>query len=49
MVGDGLQLTFDQEHWNRIHEGEEPIDLPMDLTFDIELRKNAPGEEEEAA
>lgn len=41
MVGDGLQLTFDQDHWNRIHEGEEPIDLPMDLTFDIELRKNA--------
>ncbi len=48
MVGDGLQLSFDQDHWNRIHEGEEPIDLPMDLTFDIELRKNAPPEEEAA-
>lgn len=49
MVGDGVQLTFDQDHWNRIHEGEEPIDLPMDLTFDIELRKNAPNEDEAAA
>lgn len=45
MVGDGLQLTFDQDHWNRLHDDEQPIDLPMDLTFDIELRKNAPPEE----
>lgn len=45
MVGDGLQLTFDQEHWSRIHPNEEPIKLPMDLTPDIEWRMNAPEEE----
>lgn len=44
MVGDGLQLTLDQDHWNRIHPDEEPINLPMDLTDDIEWRKNAPKE-----
>ena len=49
MVGDGLQLTFDQEHWNRINPNDEPIDLPMDLTPDIAWRKNAPGEDELAS
>lgn len=49
MVGDGLMLTYDQDHWNSIHEGEEPIQLPMDLTFDIELRKNLPDDDDEAA
>lgn len=44
MVGDGLQLTLDAEHWNRIHSDEEPINLPMDLTDDIQWRKNAPEE-----
>jgi hypothetical protein len=43
MVGDGLQLTFDQEHWNRIHPDEEPIQLPMDITDDVLWRINAPG------
>lgn len=42
MVGDGLQLTFDSDHWNSIHSNEEPIALPMDFTDDIEWRKNAP-------
>lgn len=42
MVGDGLQLTLDADHWNRIHGDEEPIELPMDLTDDIEWRKNSP-------
>jgi hypothetical protein len=49
MVGDGLQLTFDSEHWNRINPNEEPINLPMDLTPDIEWRKNAPDEDEQAS
>jgi hypothetical protein len=44
MVGDGLQLTYDQNHWNSIHPNEEPIQLPMDLTDDIMWRKNAPDE-----
>lgn len=49
MVSDGLMLTYDQDHWNSAHHTEEPIQLPMDLTFDIELRKNAPEEGEGAA
>jgi hypothetical protein len=49
MVSDGLMLTYDQDHWNSAHPTEEPIQLPMDLSFDIELRKNAPDDEEDAA
>jgi hypothetical protein len=49
MVGDGLQLTLDLMHWNAINPKDEPIELPMDLTFDIELRMNAPDEDGKAA
>lgn len=49
MVGDGLQLTFDADHWNSIHPEEEPIVIPMDFTEDIEERKNAPEEIKMAA
>lgn len=42
MVGDGLQITLDAGHWNSIHPTEDPIKIPMDFTFDIELRKNVP-------
>lgn len=49
MIGDGLQLTFDADHWNSIHQDEEPILLPMDLTPDIEWRGNAPEEDEKAS
>jgi len=49
MVGDGLQLTLDLMHWNAANPDEEPIELPMDLSFDIELRLNAPDEDDEAA
>jgi hypothetical protein len=46
MVSDGLMLSYDEDHWNSQNPKEEPIQLPMDLTFDIELRRNAPDEEE---
>lgn len=49
MVGDGTQLTLDIMHWNSVNLDQKPIDLPMDLTFDIELRLNAPNEDGEAA
>jgi hypothetical protein len=49
MVSDGMQLTFDLEHWNSINPTEEPIVLPMDLTPDIEWRKNAEDDDDEAA
>jgi hypothetical protein len=45
MVGDGLQLTLDAMHWNGVHPNEEPLDLPMDFTDDIQWRINAPDEE----
>lgn len=47
MVGDGLQLTLDIMHWNSVNPDAEPIDLPMDLTFDIDLRLNAPEDDDE--
>lgn len=49
MVGDGLQLTLDMNHWNSVNPEEEPIALPMDLDFDIQLRMHAPEEDGEAA
>ncbi|SNB83686.1 hypothetical protein SAMN06265338_1291 [Rhodoblastus acidophilus] len=49
MVGDGLQLTLDLMHWNSINPDKPPIELPMDLTFDIELRLSAPDEDDDAA
>ena len=39
MVGDALQLTFDLDHWNSKNSQEPPIDVELDLTFDVELRK----------
>ena len=44
MVNDGLQLTLDADHWNRINPKEDPIRIPLDFTEDIEERKNAPDE-----
>jgi len=48
MVNDGLQLTFDMEHWNGIRPESDHIDLPMHLTFDVELRRAADDEDEAA-
>jgi hypothetical protein len=49
MVGDALQLTFDANHWNGIHPGEEPIEMPLDFTDDVQWRMNVPCGEEEAS
>jgi hypothetical protein len=48
MVDDGLMLSYDADHWNSIHPDEEPIQLEMDLTPDIEWRKNSPDEQKVA-
>lgn len=40
MVGDGFSLVCDAEHWNSSNSDQEPIQLELDLTFDIELRKH---------
>jgi hypothetical protein len=39
MIGDGLQLTLDADHWNSIHPTEEPIQIPLDFTEDVNERK----------
>ena len=49
MIGDGLQLTLDADHWNSINESEAPIQIPMDFTLDVEWRKNTPDDDEKAA
>lgn len=49
MIGDGLQLTFDVMHWNRVNDAEPSIDMPMDFTDDIAWRINAPDDDQVAA
>jgi hypothetical protein len=41
MVDDGLQLTFDMEHWNSIRPEGEHIALPMNFEEDIQERRAA--------
>ena len=49
MIGDGLQLTLDLDHWNSINPDEEPITADLDLTDEVEWRKNAPDERDKKA
>jgi hypothetical protein len=49
MVSDGLNLVLDLDHWHSINPHEEPIDLPMDLTLDIEIRKAADDDDDKKA
>lgn len=39
MVDDGVQLSLDLDHWNGVRCETERVDLPWDLTMDIEIRK----------
>jgi hypothetical protein len=47
MVTDAYTLQLDVDHWNRIHPEQEAIQLPLDLTFDVELRKAADDENDD--
>jgi hypothetical protein len=49
MVDDGLQLTFDMEHWNSIRPKEEHIDLPMRFEEDIQERRAAREDDDDKA
>ena len=49
MVSDGYNLTLDLDHWNSVNLDKEPISLPMDLAFDIDLKKAIDDAEDEAA
>lgn len=43
MVGDAVHLKIDEMIWNDRHPNEEPIQLVMDLTDDVQERLNSPG------
>jgi len=47
MVGDGLQLDYDKDHWNSLNPTEDQIQIELDLSFDVELRKHAADAEDE--
>ncbi len=49
MIGDGLQLTRDANHWNRINPDKVPVDVELDFTDEVQWKLNAPKEGEEAA
>lgn len=48
MVGDGLQLVRDVDHWNSINADQDPIQVELDFTDDVEWRKNEPASESDA-
>lgn len=43
MVGDAVHLKIDEMIWNDRHSAEEPIQLEMNFTDDVEERLNSPG------
>ena len=43
MVGDAVHLKIDETIWNDRHPTEEPIQLVMNFTDDVEERLNSPG------
>ncbi len=49
MVGDAVQLTLDVNRWNRVHEDDEPIVMPLDFADDVDWRLNSDGGQEKAA
>jgi hypothetical protein len=49
MVGDGLQMTLDLRHWNRVNSNDEPIHPELDFTDDVQWRLNAPKGNKDAA
>ena len=49
MIGDGLQLTRDANHWNRINTDKEPVQVELDFTDEVQWKLNTPKQDEEAA
>jgi hypothetical protein len=43
MVGDATHLKIDEMIWNSKNPNEQPIQLVMDFTDDVEERLNSPG------
>lgn len=46
IVGDATQLTFDADHWNDANPKEDPIQIPLDFTDDVEWAKHADNDAE---
>lgn len=44
MVGDGLQLSLDADHWNSVNLDQKPIEIPLDFELDVQIRKMTPDE-----
>jgi hypothetical protein len=49
MVNDGYKLTLDLDHWNSANPDKEPIQIPMDFTLDIEIKKASSDDDDDAA
>ncbi len=49
MVDDGMQLSLDLDHWNSIRPETERVEMPWDLTMDIEIRRASLDDVEEVA
>lgn len=49
MIGDGTQLKIDEKIWNARNPNEEPLQMIMDFTDDVEERLHSPGFDSEAA
>ncbi|MES2101453.1 MAG: hypothetical protein V4569_16630 [Pseudomonadota bacterium] len=47
VVGDVVSIADDQDHWNRLHPADEPIQLPFDFELDVLLARHAPPDEDE--
>ena len=44
VVGDVTQLARDAEHWNRRNPHEQPIQIELDFSLDVEIRRSTPVE-----
>ena len=49
MVDDAMKLVNDADHWNNINPKDEPIQMELDLGFDVELRRADEDDDDEAA
>lgn len=49
MIGDGVQLKIDEVVWNNINKDEEPLQMILDFTDDVEERLNSPDLDLKAA
>lgn len=49
MVDDGVQLSLDLDRWNSIRPEADHIQLPFDLTPDIDWRRNTLDDRDQAA